>query len=94
MSYSFGVKAASKAEALAKAEEEFKNVVRGQPVHAHDEDAARKAREQACELVPEAPEGQDFAISCSGSISWRGTYPNSHQVVGVSINVYAAHTSK
>lgn len=93
MSYSFGARGATKALALEAAEAEFKKVMAGQPVHALEEDEAREARERAADLVPEAPEGQDFYLSCSGSVSTSddGT---TRSVVGVSISVNAMHVGK
>lgn len=91
MSYSFSVRATSKTAALALAVEKFKGVIASQPVHELDESAAQKAREEACTLLSEPTEGNDFYISCSGSLSWQGNYPDGHRITGASIQVYASH---
>ncbi len=94
MSYSFTAKGRTKAEALEAAEAEMKKVVVGQPMHSLDEAAARKCREEAAALVGEAPADKDYYVSCSGSLSWTGTYPGEHVIVGCSINCFAGHTTR
>jgi hypothetical protein len=92
MSYSFSVRGANVAAALAAAAVEFQKVVDQQPIHAHDADAARKVREEVAAALPgDVPEGQDVYLSCGGSVSWQGTYPGDHKIVGVSVNCYACY---
>jgi hypothetical protein len=94
VSYSFSAKGKTKAEALAAAEAAMKKVIEGQPIHAQDEAAARKCREEAAALVGEPPADKDYFLSCSGSFSWIGVYPDSHIITGASINVFAGHTAR
>lgn len=93
MSYLFAARGTTKAAALEQATAKFKEVVNQQPIHAQDEAAAQKCREEAAALLGEAPEGKDYYISCSGSLSWEGTAPD-HRITGASINVYVSHQPK
>jgi hypothetical protein len=67
MSYSFQVRAALKAEALAKVAEELAKVVEGQPVHAADAPAAQVAAEAFVGLIVD-DETKDVQVSVSGSL--------------------------
>lgn len=69
MSYTFTIRAANKAEALAKCDEEFAKVVANQAIHAKDTPAARSAVEAMLEAVPEVPES-DLGLMVGGYVSW------------------------
>lgn len=92
MSYSFSARGADKGAVLAKAEEEFGKVVAGQPVHAKDAAAARAVREELVKLVPDqAPEGQEFYLSCNGSVSYKGDgTAEGSELSGASIGVHVS----
>lgn len=72
MSFSFQVRAATKALALAAVSAEMAEIVAAQPVHTHDADAVQKVAEHYASLLPEA-EDNDVAIACNGYLSWDGT---------------------
>lgn len=94
MSYSFAAKGGTKGLALEDAEQKFKAVIASQPAHQLDEALARKHREEVIAMVGEAPEGSDVYLSCSGSVSWTGTFPGDHKVVGVSCSVSVGYIAK
>jgi regulator of protease activity HflC (stomatin/prohibitin superfamily) len=71
MSYSFGVRAATKAEVAEKIAAELDKVVAAQPVHAADRAQAQAAAEAFLGILPEKPTDQDFYVSVSGSVSWK-----------------------
>jgi hypothetical protein len=71
MSYSFSVRAATKAEALIKIENELGNVVTAQPIHAADREQAYAAAEAFLEIVPD-DDSKDFQVSVHGSVGWTG----------------------
>jgi hypothetical protein len=74
MSYSFSVRADTKAEALEKVSVELDKVVVQQPVHAADRAQAYASAEAFLEVLPsEKAENEDFYVSVSGSVGWRGT---------------------
>lgn len=90
VSYSFGAKGASKTEAILDAEAKFADVVRQQPAHAIDQEAALKnLREQMALLADPAPD-EDVVVSMYGSIcvvgetASRVTSANASCNVGVS----------
>jgi hypothetical protein len=72
MSYSFSVTAASKAEAKQKIADSFDNVVKNQPSHAADRDAAVSAGGAFVDLLEHPADGQEIHISMHGSLGWRG----------------------
>ena len=69
MSYSFTVRAASKAEAIGKVTEELAKVVVNQSMHAKDKDQAKMAAVNFINLLRDDAT-RDVAVSVSGSISW------------------------
>lgn len=71
MSFSFNVKAASKAELIEGAEEQLRTVVAAQPAHAHDQDAVAAMVAQYVALADEPAEGAQLNMNVAGSI-WFG----------------------
>lgn len=69
MSYSFSIRAASKAEAVTMVAAKMAEVVAAQPVHAEDQGQAIGTAEAFIELL-EADETKDVAVSMNGSI-WK-----------------------
>ena len=66
MSYSFSVRAATKAEAVQKVAEELAKVVIAQPVHEKDQANTQTAAESFIGLLRD-DDSQDIAVSVSGS---------------------------
>lgn len=91
MSYSFSVKAANRDDAGKKVEDELAKVVQSQPVHEGDRQAAQDAAEGMIDCVPEPGEGEEIIVNVSGSLGWKGSYPDSHVInsahVSVSVSV-------
>lgn len=71
MSYSFTARGATKDEALRDAAARMQEVVRQQPVHEGDAEAARAAREAVAAAL-DAPADKDVVLSCSGWVSTDG----------------------
>jgi len=67
MSYSFSVKAATKAEAIKLANDQFDGVLAGQPVHTVDMPAAREATAAFTNLLMDDP-NCDVGLSINGSV--------------------------
>lgn len=67
MSYSFTVRAASKAAALVAVAEKFAEVVKHQPSHAIDEPQVKAVTEAVVGLLVDDSE-RDVSVSVSGSI--------------------------
>lgn len=74
MSYSFSVRAATKALALAAIALKLDEVVAQQPVHAADRQQAQDAANLFVGVLPE-DESRDVAVSVSGWVSgrWQGS---------------------
>lgn len=70
MSYSFYVRAATKADVIAKVVAELDKVVANQPVHSADYAQAKASAEAFLGILPEANDKQDFYVSVSGSVGW------------------------
>lgn len=86
MSYSFSVKAPTKAEAKAKVAEQFAAVVAGQPTHAADQNAAVACAEAFINTLADPNEGDEVHVSMNGSLSWS----NVDEYTGASVTVYAS----
>jgi len=85
MSYSFSVRAASKADALVEVAAELDKVVVGQPTHASDRQAAEDAVKAFVAVVRDPGEGEYLGVSVSGSLSWQ----EDNVFTGASVNVSA-----
>jgi hypothetical protein len=70
MSYSFSIRAASKADALTKVQEQFKEVVRQQPVHVQDFEGALDAVDAYLGMLM-TDDTRDVAVSVHGSVSYQ-----------------------
>jgi hypothetical protein len=87
MSYSFSVRAATKAEASLKVAAELATVVASQPVHAADQAAAQMTADSFI-LVVREDETQDIGVSVNGSL-W-GTDGGINQAsVSISVSLVA-----
>ena len=69
MSYSFSVRASTKAELISKADAQFEQMVQAHPEHAKDESQARAALASFLEVLTEDP-AKDIVASCHGYLSW------------------------
>jgi len=69
MSYSFSVRGATKAQAIANVVEKFAEIVQAQPVHAEDQQQALGCATVFIDLLQE-DDTQDVAVSMNGSI-WK-----------------------
>lgn len=72
MSYSFSVRAATKAEAKSKVAEELAKVVQAQPIHAADQAQAQAAADAFIDLISD-DETKDLQVSVYGSVAWNPT---------------------
>lgn len=87
MSYSFGVRAASKAEAKEQLVAKFDEVVATQPTHAADRQQAQAAAFAFVDALTEDA-GKDVVVSVNGWVSWMGTL-EAPEVVGAAVTVSA-----
>lgn len=89
MSYSFNVRAASKAEALAKVTEKLDEVVKQQSCHTVDRDQALAAFNLFLALSPEPAEGHDLAVNMNGYVggAWEGSELKSLTTMGYGVGI-------
>jgi hypothetical protein len=89
MSYSFTVRAASKADVKQLVATELDKVVANQPSHEVDRAQAESA---ACAFVDALPDDdtKDVQVNVHGSIGWSGTWGVDHVVSHASIGVSAS----
>jgi hypothetical protein len=90
MSYSFSVKASTKAELPALVKAEFDKVVLAQPSHAADKKAAEDAVAAFVGIVREPAANEHIAVSVSGSLSWQTTNAEAFYGSGISVNVFVS----
>ena len=86
MSFSFTVRAATKADALSKLVAEMERVAAAQPSHEIDKAHVVSLAESYAGFVDDE-EGKDFVIAMSGSLGWRGTWGGDDGVVITSAQV-------
>lgn len=87
MSYSFTVTASTKTEAQEKLAAEFAGVVKNQPDHAADHDAALAVAATFVNILYEPTKDQYIAVSVHGSLLWHETTKFSGVQIGVSANI-------
>lgn len=93
MSYSFGVRGATKTDAIAKVAAELDKVVTSQPIHSTDRAQAQAAAEAFINVIPD-DETKDVYVSVRGSVGWQGTLDIDAVVTSASVNVSAALVAK
>lgn len=74
MSYSFQVRAASKAEAKAKFMEAFDQMVEMQSTHKADRDAQIAHAHNMIDLIREPHDGNEIVVDAHGSVGWNGKF--------------------
>lgn len=94
MSYSFNVRAATKAEAKLKVAVELDKVVASQPVHSTDREQAMAAATAFIDMLADAGEQQEIAVSVNGWLSWSGETPVGTGFSGSCVGVSASLTTK
>jgi hypothetical protein len=93
MSYSFTVKAATKADAKKAVASQLEAVVAGQPIHKADLDAALVSAKAFIDVLGEPHEGDEVVVSVNGSLSWNSDQAN-EDFIAANITVSAALRNK
>lgn len=94
MSYSFNVRAASKAAAIAAVAAKLDEVAAQQPSHAVDKAQALAAATAFVEVLPEPSDAQDVTVSVNGSVGWTGTWGVDHKLTYAAVGVSAGFVRK
>jgi hypothetical protein len=93
MSYSFTVKADTKAEAKEKIAKEFDNVVSQQPIHAADQSAAVAAGAAFVDVLPDPSDVQQINVHVYGSVGWHDA-AEAKNITSANVSVSASLASK
>lgn len=96
MSYSFQVKAATKAEAKAAVEAKFDEIISQQPIHARDRAAVLANANAVIDLLAD-DDTKDVSVSCNGYLSWSGEgafTPETAAVGSCAITASAGYTTR
>lgn len=93
MSYSFNVRAATKAQALVDATAKLDEVVKGQPCHALDATPALAAIRAQVALLDD-DESKDVVVGVSGSLGGTWDGPNLLTVTSANVSVSAGLAQK
>ncbi|MEO8804625.1 MAG: hypothetical protein ABI433_00970 [Burkholderiaceae bacterium] len=94
MSYSFSVRAATKAELKVKIAAELDKVVAGQPAHARDRVQAQAAADAFVDVI-DADETRDVVVTVNGSVSGQWQPDNTlTSLSGASVSISAALATK
>ena len=90
MSYSFKIRAATKAEAKEKVAIEMATIVQQQAVHAVDAELAMASANAFIDVI-DGDESSDVVVSMSGSVSW---IVDSHIITSAAVSVTAYLSAK
>lgn len=93
MSYSFNVRGATKALALAAIAAKLDETVAAQPIHAADRQAAEETAKTFVAMLGEPADGQEVSVSVNGYASRYGVEPDA-PFTGVGISVTAGFMAK
>lgn len=93
MSYSFQVRAATKALALAAVAAQLDAVVNGQSVHAKDRAQAMAAAEAFVGVLEDNPD-KDVDVSMHGSVSWSYVDGDENRICSVNCSVTASNVDR
>ena len=86
MSYSFNVKAATKAEAKSQVAAKLDEIVASQPAHKADRDAVGVVTDAFIDAVAHPSESEEITVMVNGSVSWRSE--NDFTGAAVTMRVY------
>ena len=92
MSYSFTIRAASKAEAKAKVDAEMARVVEQQPDHAADRDVAITVSRAFVDMLRDR-EDMDIEVRVCGSLGWNHL-PSAENLTQASLSASAWHVAR
>ena len=90
MSYSFGVRGATKAAVMEKLAVEFDKVVAGQAIHSVDRSQAQDAAEAFLGVLPQSDGDQDIFMSVSGFVGWKAD----NVIISTGVNVSVSFVAK
>ena len=94
MSFSFSVQATTREAAKAQIEAKLTEVVDAQPLHALDRAYVEQAAHSALNTVADPAEDEEFYVSVSGSLSWRGQLAEDPVITGSSLSVSVSRLVK
>lgn len=93
MSYSFQIKAVSKASAKEMVAEKFAEIIAQQPVHARDHAAVLANANTVIDLLAD-DNTKDVLVSCNGYVSWSSGDAADAQFNSASVACSAGHANR
>lgn len=93
MSYSFNVRAGTKAEAKALVASKLAEVVATQPSHERDQAQANAAAASFIDCLDD-DDARDIAVTVNGSVGWSGAWGTDHLVTSAGVSVSAYFVAK
>lgn len=93
MSYSFSVKAPSKAAAKEAVAAKFDEMVAQQPIHARDRAAVVANANAVIDLLADN-DSKDILVSCNGYVSWPSGSIEDAQLTSVAVSVSAGYADR
>jgi hypothetical protein len=96
MSYSFNIKAATKAVAKEAVAAKFDEQVAQQPIHARDRAAVLANANTVIDLLAD-DDTKDVSVSCNGYLSWNGIgdfTPETASIGTASVSCSASHANR
>lgn len=94
MSYSISFKAPSKAIAKQMADDQISEVVKRDPVHVNDRDAALAALDQMMTVVGEPGELEELSVSLTGSLAGQWVNGSLTVITGAGVSVWVGISPK
>lgn len=93
MSYSFNIKAQTKAAAKEAVADKFAEIVAQQPIHARDCSAVLANANAVIDLLAE-DEAKDVSVTCNGYVSWSSGGSEDAKFNSASISCNAGHADR
>lgn len=92
MSYSFSIRAATKAEAKEMVTAEMAKVLQYQPIHSTDQAQAEAAAAAFIDLMPD-DDTKDLSVSVHDSVGWSGSQ-EAPIITNASVGVSVSHMGR
>jgi chromosome condensin MukBEF complex kleisin-like MukF subunit len=93
MSYSFQVKAPTKASAKEAVAAKFDEIVAQQPIHARDRDAVLANANTVVDLLADN-DSKDVIVSCNGYVSWPSGTVEEAQLNAAAVSASAGYADR
>lgn len=87
MSYSFQVAGDSKESVTGQIRTQFDSLLKSQPIHAADKEAAVVAAQALVRILADPGENEEILVNVHGSLNWRHDMPEELKFLSASLAV-------